>query len=147
MAVNYRLVQNNRKNSTTRGMWYGRAVTSSESHTSDLAKDIEEKCTLTESDVIGVINELGKQIGKRLRNGERVILDKFGAFKVGISTTGAETAKAFNAAKNVKSAHIIFQPYTEKDDRNKRIKTMLTGLEVKEQTSYYVEKEEEEQEP
>ena len=142
MAVNYRLVQNNRKNSTTRGQWYARAVTSSESHTSDLAKDIEEKCTLTESDVIGVINELGKQIGKRLRNGERVILDKFGAFKVGLSTTGAETAKAFNVTKNVKSAHIIFQPYTEKDDRNKRIKTMLTGLEVKEQTSYHVDKEE-----
>ena len=112
------------------------------------AKEYVESGRLVPDDVIiGVINELGKQIGKRLRNGERVILDKFGAFKVGLTTTAAETAKAFNAAKNVKSAHIIFQPYTEKDDRNKRIKTMLTGLEVKEQTSYYVEKEEEEQEP
>lgn len=43
----FRKVKNNRKNSPTRGMIYGRAVVNRVVHTSAIAKKITERCTVT----------------------------------------------------------------------------------------------------
>lgn len=134
MSVKYRKVKNNRKGSTTIGKIYGKAVVSGTVNTNKLADEISKMCTLTPPDIIAVINALNTKIGDHLANGERVVLDGFGAFKVGLTTKPADTAKKFTAS-NVVGSHVIFQPAIEMVD-NKRVKTMLKGVKVEEQSQY-----------
>ena len=107
-----------------------------------ISRDIEEKCTLTESDVRAVIIELIKQMKKHLCAGEKVVLEDFGTFKVGIRTSPAESAKEFSAATNVKGLRINFLPATTTGANKKRIMTMIEGCQVREYGDYHVEKEE-----
>jgi predicted histone-like DNA-binding protein len=111
-----------------------------------LAERIQRNCTAKKSDVLAVLTELVEVMQDELQASHRVKLDGFGAFKLGMSTKGAETAKAFTPVTNVKSLHVLFQPEVHIDRNNKsRIRTFLTGTVVREADSYYVEKEEEEQ--
>ena len=147
MALLYKLYQDNRKNSTTRGQWYARAHMTQTTDLAALAERIQRNCTAKKSDVLAVLTELVEVMQDELQASHRVKLDGFGAFKLGMSTKGAETAKAFTPVTNVKSLHVLFQPEVHIDRNNKsRIRTFLTGTVVREADSYYVEKEEE-QEP
>lgn len=86
MSVKYRKVVNNRKNSKTKGKVYGRAVVDGVIDTKEIARKINKRCTLTEPDIIAVINALETEIGYGLSDGKRVVLDGFGSFKVGLTT-------------------------------------------------------------
>ena len=119
-------------------MYYERQVQKSEEQPQGLSKEIAEKigkrCTLTEPDIIAVINALETEIAYALADGKRVILDGFGSFKVGISTSPADTPKKFTTA-NIKGFHVVFAPAIEMY-MNKRIKSMLRGVKVEEMTEY-----------
>ena len=141
MAVKYKLYQNTKEESPTFGKWYGRATHDSSVDIKQISRDIEEKCTLTESDVRAVIIELIKQMKKHLCAGEKVVLEDFGTFKVGIRTSPAESAKEFSAATNVKGLHVNFLPATTTGANKKRIITMIEGCQVREYGDYHVEKE------
>ena len=134
MSVKYRKVKNNRKGSATRGKIYGKAVVDGVIRTKEIAEKIGKRCTLTEPDIIAVINALETEIAYALADGKRVILDGFGSFKVGISTTPADTPKKFTTA-NIKGFHVVFAPAIEMY-MNKRIKSMLRGVKVEEMTEY-----------
>ena len=116
MAVKYKLYQNTKEESPTFGKWYGRAA-------HDSSVDI-------------------KQMKKHLCAGEKVVLEDFGTFKVGIRTSPAESAKEFSAATNVKGLRINFLPATTTGANKKRIITMIEGCQVREYGDYHVEKEE-----
>lgn len=120
MSVKYRKVVNNRKNSKTKGKVYGRAVVDGVIDTKEIARKINKRCTLTEPDIIAVINALETEIGYGLSDGKRVVLDGFGSFKVGLTTTPADSAKKFTSA-NIKG---------------KRVKNMLKGVKAEEMTEY-----------
>lgn len=109
MSVKYRKVVNNRKNSKTKGKVYGRAVVDGVIDTKEIARKINKRCTLTEPDIIAVINALETEIGYGLSDGKRVVLDGFGSFKVGLTTTPADSAKKFTSA-NIKGMHVICLP-------------------------------------
>lgn len=130
----FRKVKNNRKNSPTRGMIYGRAVVNSVVHTSAIAKKITERCTVTEPDILGVINALMTEISANIAEGNKVVLDEFGSFKLGIRTSPAENAKKFTRA-NIKNMYVIYTPYTVMD-HGKRVKPMLSGIKMEELTEY-----------
>ena len=134
MSVKYRKVKNNRKGSATRGKIYGKAVVDGVIRTKEIAEKISKRCTLTEPDIIAVINALETEIAYALADGKRVILDGFGSFKVGISTSPADTPKKFTTA-NIKGFHVVFAPAIEMY-MNKRIKSMLRGVKVEEMTEY-----------
>ena len=106
MSVKYRKVVNNRKNSKTEGKVYGRAVVDGVMDTKEIAGKISKRCTLTEPDIIAVINALETEIGYGLADGKRVVLDGFGSFKVGLTTTPADSAKKFTSA-NIKGMHVM----------------------------------------
>ena len=72
----FRKVKNNRKNSPTRGMIYGRAVVNRVVHTSAIAKKITERCTVTEPDILAVINALMTEISANIADGNKVVLDE-----------------------------------------------------------------------
>lgn len=134
MSVKYRKVVNNRKNSKTKGKVYGRAVVDGVVDTKEIARKINKRCTLTEPDIIAVINALETEIGYGLSDGKRVVLDGFGSFKVGLTTTPADSAKKFTSA-NIKGMHVIFLPATEME-QGKRVKNMLKGVKAEEMTEY-----------
>lgn len=134
MSVKYRKVVNNRKNSKTKGKVYGRAVVDGVIDTKEIARKINKRCTLTEPDIIAVINALETEIGYGLSDGKRVVLDGFGSFKVGLTTTPADSAKKFTSA-NIKGMHVIFLPATEME-QGKRVKNMLKGVKAEEMTEY-----------
>lgn len=130
----FRKVKNNRKNSPTRGMIYGRAVVNRVVHTSAIAKKITERCTVTEPDILAVINALMTEISANISEGNKVVLDNFGSFKLGIRTSPAESAKKFTSA-NIKNMYVIYSPYTVMD-QGKRVKPMLSGIKMEELTEY-----------
>lgn len=134
MSVKYRKVVNNRKNSKTKGKVYGRAVVDGVIDTKEIARKINKRCTLTEPDIIAVINALETEIGYGLSDGKRVVLDGFGSFKVGLTTTPADSAKKFTSA-NIKGMHVIFLPATEME-QGKRVKNMLRNVKAEEMTEY-----------
>lgn len=130
----FRKVKNNRKNSPTKGMIYGRAVVNSVVHTSAIAKKITERCTVTEPDILAVINALMTEISANIAEGNKVVLDEFGSFKLGIRTSPAVSAKKFTSA-NIKNMYVIYSPYTVMD-QGKRVKPMLSGIKMEEMTEY-----------
>lgn len=130
----FRKVKNNRKNSPTKGMIYGRAVVNSVVHTSTIAKKITERCTVTEPDILAVINALMTEISANIAEGNKVVLDNFGSFKLGIRTSPAVNAKKFTSA-NIKNMYVIYTPYTFMD-HGKRVKPMLSGIKMEELTEY-----------
>ena len=130
----FRKVKNNRKNSPTKGMIYGRAVVNSVVHTSAIAKKITERCTVTEPDILAVINALMTEISANISEGNKVVLDNFGSFKLGIRTSPAVSAKKFTQA-NIKAMYIIYSPYSVMD-QGKRVKPMLSGIKMEEMTEY-----------
>lgn len=134
MSVKYRKVVNNRKNSKTKGKVYGRAVVDGVIDTKEIAGKISKRCTLTEPDIIAVINALETEISYGLADGKRVVLDGFGSFKVGLTTTPADSAKKFTSA-NIKGMHVIFLPATEME-QGKRVKNMLRNVKAEEMTEY-----------
>ena len=134
MSVKYKKVINNRKNSPTKGKVYGRAVVTNVVYTKEMASKIGDRCTVTEPDILAVIAALGTEMSSQLSQGNRVVLDGFGAFKVAITTKPADTGKKFTA-NNITGMRILFQPAVEMD-HGKRIKTMLKGVKVEELTEY-----------
>lgn len=130
----FRKVKNNRKNSPTKGMIYGRAVVNKVVHTRAIAKKITERCTVTEPDILAVINALMTEISANIADGNKVVLDEFGSFKLGIRTSPAVNAKKFTSA-NIKAMYIIYSPYSVMD-QGKRVKPMLSGIKMEEMTEY-----------
>lgn len=134
MSVKYKKVINNRKNSPTKGKVYGRAVVTNVVYTKEMAEKIGNRCTVTEPDILAVIAALGSEMASQLSQSNRVVLDGFGAFKVGITTKPADTAKKFTA-NNITGMRVIFQPAIEMNG-GKRIKTLLKGIKAEEMTEY-----------
>ena len=134
MSVKIRKVVNNRKGSKTQGKVYGRAVVSDTINTKKLCQNIRDRCTLTEPDVVAVVSALITEVSGQLALGNRVVLDGFGSFKVGLSSTPADSAKKFTSA-NIKSLRVIFQPAIEMIN-GKRVKTLLKEVRVEELAEY-----------
>ena len=131
MPVYYRKTQDNRKNSTHKGQWYGRAVYQGTVNEYDLAKSIEAKCTVHRADVVAVIIALIDEMSRALQSSLRVKLNGFGTFKMGLSSRPAETADKFTT-DNIKKLRVLFQPETHVAQDGVRTRTMITGARVKE---------------
>ena len=76
----------------------------------ELSKEISEgSTTVSDTDVMAVLNDLIKVLRRHLENGEIVRLGDFGAFQVALSSEGAETEEAFNSSL-IKNEKIVFRP-------------------------------------
>ena len=131
MAIPYKLRQDKREGSKTYNKWYARAVYYDVTNTDKLASMIEAATTLTKPDVLACISAFLQYINQELIAGHRVVLDKFGSFRVGLCGKGADTLKDWSVAKNVKSLHIIFTPAVYTSPDHKRFKSLLTGATLK----------------
>ncbi len=133
MSVFYKLIQDNRKNSATKGYWYARAAHPNKVTTKQLADIMQSNCTVKHSDILAVLRELGDTIRLQLQDSKSVKIDNLGTFKVGLRSVSSATVKDFNVKKNIKSLHINFLPETEMDaDSGRHIKVLLRGVSVRE---------------
>lgn len=135
MSVKYKKVQSNMRGNSSFGKWYGKAVVSDVVDVDMLSSNIGNRCTVTKPDIVAVISALVDEMKAQLQMGNRVVLDGFGSFKVGMSTKPAETAKEFTA-NNVKRLRVLFLPTTNQTSEGKRNIAMLEGCRVEEMASY-----------
>ena len=135
MAVNYKIYQNKREGNT-KDMFYARVALGETVTIKTLAQRMQDNCTVKYSDIVAVLAELSGTMKEELQRGNRVKIDGLGTFKIGISTKPAQTAKEFTIA-NISGTHVNFTPETTVDaSTKKRVKSMLTGLKLKEADSY-----------
>ena len=132
MAVLYRTYQDNRDGSITQGQWFGRAVHTGTVELEQLGAEIEENVSVKYSDVMGVLIELVNVMNKHLNASQRVKLNGFGSFKIGLQTKGALREEDFTATKNIVGSRVNFQPeYKVETGTGHRIKKFLSDVTVK----------------
>ena len=90
MAVKYRLMKNNNKQSHFFNQFYAKAAITDEVDLNILAERIQRNCSMKKSDVLAV-------------NG-------LGVFKVGIKGNYVAKAEDFNPAKNIHGYKVNFRP-------------------------------------
>lgn len=132
MAVFYKFYQNSKEGATNYGKWYARAVHTSTVTIDDLADEMQANCTVKRADIVAVLSELVETMKTHLQMSHRVKLDRLGTFKMGISTTPANSIKDFTVAKNLKNIHVLFQPETKIQKDKTRVKSLINGCTVKE---------------
>ena len=116
MSVIFKIYQDVRTKSKTKGKFYARAVVSDVADLESISKEIEENTSAKQADVYAVLRELVNVMARHMRNGDRVVLDGFGSFKVGLKTKPADSVEKFNVAKNIvtkQKAIQAVQPLTQ----------------------------------
>ena len=109
MPVNYKLYQEKRQGSKHEGKWYARTVMTDRADLRKMARKIERNVSVKESDVYAVLIELVNVMKEELMASHSVVIERLGTFRVGISTSPAETAADFSVSTNVKHAYVNFQ--------------------------------------
>ncbi|MDR2775829.1 MAG: HU family DNA-binding protein [Tannerella sp.] len=111
MAVDYVLVERgNPGNPAAPRKFYAQAKGSGELTLRRLSKEIAEgSTTVSDTDVLAVLNDLTKVLRRHLENGEIVRFGDFGSFQITLTSDGAEAAEKFHASL-VKSPKVTFRP-------------------------------------
>ncbi len=111
MAVKYNVIE--RKNllkPTEAPKFYASAKADGEVSFKALAKEIAGAgSTVSDTDVLAVLNDLTKALVKYLAEGKIVRFGDFGSFQVSVSSNGVETAEKFTAS-NITGNKIQFRP-------------------------------------
>ena len=137
MKLNYVKYQNKSKNLKLKDKWFGRVAIRETVDIEAIATKMQDNCTVKRADILAVLSELGPTITELLQDSKRVVLPYLGAFKLGINTTGAESAEEFTT-KNVKGVHVLFQPKTHRLADGRRVKDLTDGCDLQELREYQV---------
>ena len=130
MAHLYKLVKNtNEKMTGAFGKWYARPVYTGTIDLDGIAELIQRNSTAKKSDAKAVLTEMVEVITDALQASQRVHINGFGTFKIGMSSKGADDVKKFNILENLKGVHVLFQPETTVDSgTKKRVRGMTNGI-------------------
>ena len=111
MAVTYVLVERgNPQKPEEVKKFYAQAKASGEVTFKNLSKEIAQgSTTVSDTDVLAVLNDLSKILSRHLAEGRIVRFGDFGAFQIGLSSEGAESADKFTSSL-IKGAKITFRP-------------------------------------
>jgi DNA-binding protein, histone-like, putative len=111
MAVNYVLVpKGNPSDTSLPKKYYAQAKSSGELTFRKLSKEIAEgSTTVSDTDVLAVLNDLIKVLKRHLDNGQIVRFGDFGTFQISISSEGAETEEKFHHSM-IKNPKVTFRP-------------------------------------
>ncbi len=72
-----------------------------------IAKNISDRCTVTEPDVLAVLNALQTEIISAVQNGQSVRLGQLGSFRATITSKG-EAKKEAADTSNIKTVRVRF---------------------------------------
>lgn len=99
--IHYKVKQNNREGSETKGKWYARATHELMEFDEFIKHLANHHSPFSEATIRGVLIEMENCLRELLLEGKAVRMDELGIFKIGLKTTPAETADKFNARDNV----------------------------------------------
>lgn len=123
MPVKYNVVE--RKNLLDKqaaSKFYASAKADGEINLKAISKEISNvSSTVSDTDVLAVLNDLIKILTKHLSDGKIVKLGDFGNFQITVNSEGAETAEKFNAS-HIKGNKIQFRPGADLRDMLKTVK-------------------------
>lgn len=111
MPIKYNIIQKGKPGDKTAAKkFYASAKADGEVTFRSLSKEIAAgSTTVSDTDVLAVLNDLTKILAKNLADGKIVRFGDFGSFQVSLSSEGAEQESKVTAA-SVKSAKITFRP-------------------------------------
>jgi predicted histone-like DNA-binding protein len=90
--------------------FYALAKASGELTFRELGKEIADgSTTISDTNVLAVLNDLVKLLSRHLSNGEIVRFGDFGSFQISLHSEGAETAEKFRSSM-IKSTKVVFRP-------------------------------------
>jgi predicted histone-like DNA-binding protein len=90
--------------------YYAQAKGSGELTLRKLSREIAEgSTTVSDTDVLAVLNDLTKILKRHLDNGEIVRFGDFGTFQVSVTSEGAETEEKFHSSL-IKNPKVVFRP-------------------------------------
>ena len=112
MAIFYRLVRDERKDSPYKGMYFARAVNLGTIETDELARIIERNCSVKRSDVLAVLAELSDTISQLLADSHRVRLAGIGSLMVGLNGQPCSDPTEYDNSF-VTGLHLCFKPEKE----------------------------------
>lgn len=106
-TLKYRLYQDNRKESKTKGQWYARAVQDRVLDFEDFVQHMADHNTsFSRGTIHGVLMDMLDCLQELVLDGKSVRLGEMGLFSVGIKTKPATTAKDWTPTKNVAGVHL-----------------------------------------
>ena len=150
MSLIYQKYQNKNEESKAFGKWYARAIMKGTVGIEELAEKMQDNCTVKRTDILAVLSELGPTMRDIIQDSKRVQIPYLGAFKLGISTSGADTPENFSVRKHVKNVHVIFMPLTKISATGTHEKELAKGVVLTEDNDYVsptTEEEPDEQNP
>jgi predicted histone-like DNA-binding protein len=111
MAVNYVLVERGNPGNPKAGKkFYAQSKSRGELTFRELSKEIAEgSTTVSDTDVLAVLNDLAKVLCRHLGNGEIVRFGDFGSFRITLTSDGTETAEKFHSSL-IKNPKVAFRP-------------------------------------
>ena len=111
MPVKYSVSEKgNPANPSAPKKFYATAKSDGEVTFRSLSKEISAgSTTVSDTDVLAVLNELSKALSRHLADGKIIRFGDFGSFSLSLSSEGAETAEKFNASL-IKGSKINFRP-------------------------------------
>ena len=109
--------------------WYARPVVTETVDLDYIAERIQRNSTAKKSDAKAVLTEMVEVITDALQSSQRVHINGFGTFKIGLSSKGVSTVKDFSITENLKGVRVLFQPETTVDSgTHKRVRNMISGI-------------------
>lgn len=106
--MQYKVVER-KKPGTQDFKYYGTVVLGEPIGLRAIVKEIEEKCTLTQPDIVAVLYALESAVAAKLRNGQAVRFGTLGSFRPTITSNGAPNAAAW-APSMIKRVRAVFTP-------------------------------------
>lgn len=106
--MKYKVVEK-KKPGTQDFKFYGTVVLGEPVGIRAIVKEIEEKCTLTQPDILAVLSALESAIAAKLRNGQAVRFGTLGSFRPTITSEGTEEAERW-AVNMIKRVRAVFTP-------------------------------------
>ena len=123
MPVKYNVVERKNPNDpTVPAKFYASAKADGDVNLKSLAKEISGgSTTVSDTDVLAVLNDLIKVLNRHLSQGKIVKLGDFGNFQISISSEGAVTADKVSSSL-IKSNKINFRPGADLRDMLRTVK-------------------------
>lgn len=122
--IQFYKVQNNNEKSDQFGKWYGRTHMLGTAGINELTQQIQNRCTVRDSDIYAVLSELSDSIASVLSMGYQVRIPGLGIFHTTITTEPADTKEEFTD-DNIKKLNVKFRAERPQTQIGNRTATIL----------------------
>jgi predicted histone-like DNA-binding protein len=124
MPVKYTLsLKGNPGNPDAPKKYYAQTKSTGDITLKEIGREIaENSTTVSDTDVLAVLNDLTKALNRHLKAGKIVRFSDFGTFQINIKSEGAETEDKFNQKTMITEVKVTFRPGSDVTEMLNNIK-------------------------